>query len=90
MLWIRGDYVRFEDEFGEMWVVRAGNPANKLLKPFKRLGLDYVVLPEVCYKYGKDQQLDEVTLPPLLTEGEAVDVRRSYRLHDCVQILKEG
>ena len=82
--------MRFEDEFGERWVVRAGNPASKLLKHFKRLGLDYVVLPEVCYKYGKAQELDEVHLHPLLTEGPGDEVRRSYRLHDCVQVLKEA
>lgn len=66
-----------QDEHGREWVVKAGDPAAKLVSTLKAYGFDKKVLPGYTVRTGW------LTCPLVLP----ADTFRRARLLDCLEVL---
>ena len=66
-----------EDEFGIVYLVKSGDPANWQVLAMARHGFDFAVLPRYNYLTGKLHE-------PLFEPG---DVIKAARLYDCLGVL---
>ena len=70
--------MRLEDEFGNRWRVKGGDPAARLVNKLQRLRYQYVVLPLVTFATGTSTE-------PAVTPDDPI---RAVRLVECLEAIR--